>query len=68
MPTAAGYNASTGTGNINDYVRFVNEADGDHLLFSSTGNVQSSGIEVLDMKLVHGLTAASFYHSQNLLV
>ncbi|HEY1932076.1 MAG TPA: hypothetical protein VGG99_08695 [Acetobacteraceae bacterium] len=66
--TAAGYNAATGTGNINDYVRFVNEADGDHLLFSPTGNVQSAGIELLDMKLTYGLNAASLYQSHNLLL
>lgn len=66
--TAAGYNPATGTGDINDYVRFVNEADGDHVMFSPTGNVQTAGIEVLDMKLVHGLNAASLYQSHNLLL
>lgn len=66
--SASGYNAATGTGNINDYVAFVQEADGDHLMFSQTGNVQTAGIEVLDMKGSFGLSAAALYQSHNLLI
>jgi hypothetical protein len=66
--SAAGYSASTGTGNINDYVSFAQEADGDHLMFSPTGNVQTAGIELLDMKQTFGLSAASLYQSHNLLI
>lgn len=65
---AAGYNAATGTGDINKYVNFVDQPDGDHLLFSSTGQVQTAGIELLDMKLTHGLFVASLYQSHNILL
>lgn len=66
--SAAGYNPATGAGDISDYVRFIDQADGDHLLYSPTGNVQTAGVELLDMKLVHGLNAASLYQSRNLLL
>lgn len=66
--SAAGYSAATGTGAINDYVKFVDEADGDHLLFSATGQVQTAGVELLDMKLTHGLSATSLYQSHNILI
>lgn len=66
--SAAGYSAATGTGNINDYVNFVQEADGDHLMFSTTGQVQSAGIELLDMKGTFGLQAATLYHSHQILI
>jgi len=66
--SAAGYNASTGTGDIDEYVALVQQADGEHLMFSPTGNVQSAGIELLDMKLTFGLSVASLYQSHNLLI
>jgi hypothetical protein len=67
---AAGYNAATGNGNISDYVKFVDEADGDHLLYSPTGQVQSgvNTTEILDLKLTHGLSAANLYQTGHLLM
>jgi len=66
--SAAGYSTATGTGDIKDYVAFVQEPDGDHLMFSPNGNVQTGGIELLDMKLTYGLSAAALYQSHNLLI
>jgi hypothetical protein len=66
--SAAGYSAATGTGNINDYVSFTQKADGEHLLFSATGHVQTAGIELLDMKLTSGLSVATLYQSHQLLI
>ena len=66
--SAAGYDPSTGTGDINDYVSFVQQADGEHLMFSPTGNVQGAGVELLDMKLAHGLSAQDLYQSHNVVL
>lgn len=66
--SAAGYNASTGTGDIDDYVAFVQQADGDHLMFNPAGNVQTAGIELLDMPLIFRLSVDSLYQSHNLTI
>lgn len=73
----AGYSSAqdfsnfTAASDINNYVKFVDEADGDHLLYSPNGQVQIPGgntFEVLDLKLTHGLSAASLYQSGQLLM
>lgn len=66
--SAAGYDPSTGTGSIDDYVAITQQADGDHLMFSPTGNVQTAGTEVLDMQLTFGLSVDALYQSHNLLI
>src|SRR6266700_3264993 len=48
--TAAGFNASTGTGDINDYVKIADQSDGSHVLFNATGQVQTAGTEIIDLK------------------
>ena len=65
--SAAGYNAATGMGNINDYVSLVDEADGSHVMFSATGQVQTAGTEILDMKFVHGLSAQTLFAHNNIM-
>ena len=64
--SAAGYSAASGTGNINDYVRIIDEADGSHVMFSATGQVQASGTEILDMKFAHGLSVQTLYQGHNI--
>lgn len=66
--TAAGYNAATGHGNINDYVALSDQADGTHVMFSATGQVQTAGVEILDMKFSHGLSVQSLVSSGALTV
>ena len=56
-PAAAGFNPLTGMGNINDYVKLAEAADGEHVLFSAAGQVNISYVDLVDLKLTHGLTA-----------
>ena len=65
--TAAGFDASTGTGDINDYVKIADQADGSHVLFNATGQVQTAGTEVIDLKFVHGLDVGAMYASHQIL-
>jgi hypothetical protein len=65
--SAAGYNAATGTGDINDYVKIIDEADGSHVLFSATGQVQTAGTELIDLKFTHGLNVSSMYANHQIL-
>lgn len=64
--TAAGYNPATGTGDINDYVRIADQADGSHVIFSPTGSAQSGGTELIDLKFVHGLNVQTLYQNHNI--
>jgi len=66
--TAVGYDAATGSGDINKYVSIIDQSDGSHLMFSVDGHVQSAGTEILDMKFVHGLSVATLYQNHNLLL
>ena len=66
--SAAGYSAATGTGDINDYVKIVNETDASYVLFSATGQVGTSGIELIDLKFTHGLNVSSLYANHQVLV
>jgi hypothetical protein len=59
---------STPNADINNYVALTEASDGEHLMFSGTGNVQTAGVEVLDLKLTHGLTAQGLYTSHNLVI
>lgn len=59
--SAVGYSAATGHGNITSYVGLDDEADGTHVMFSATGRVQTAGIEILDMKMVHDLSVQSLF-------
>lgn len=64
--SAAGYNPATGTGDIRDYVKISDEADGSHVMFSATGQVQTAGTEILDMKFVHDLSVQTLYQNHNI--
>ena len=68
--SAQDFSNFTSTSNINNYVKFVDEADGDHLLYSPTGQVQTGAntTEILDLKMTHGLSAASLYQTGQLLM
>ncbi len=68
--SAQDFSNFTSTSNINNYVKFVDQVDGDHLLYSPTGQVQSgvNTTEILDLKMTHGLSAASLYGSGQLLM
>jgi hypothetical protein len=59
---------STPGANINNYVALINAADGEHLMFNATGNVQTAGVELLDTKLTHGLSAQGLYATHNLVI
>jgi hypothetical protein len=59
---------STPGANINNYVALVDTTDGEHLMFNATGNVQTAGVDLLDMKLTHGLTAEGLYATHNLVI
>jgi hypothetical protein len=66
--TAAGYSAASGTGDINDYVSIVNEADGSHVMFSATGQVATSGTELIDLLGTHGLSVGSMAANHQILI
>jgi hypothetical protein len=53
---------------INDYVQLVNGSDGEHVMFNGNGQVQTAGVDVLNLELVHGLTAQGLYSSHNLVL
>ena len=53
---------------INDYVQLVNGSDGEHVMFNGNGQVQTAGVDVLNLELVHGLTAQGLYGSHNLVL
>jgi hypothetical protein len=59
--SAAGYSSATGHGNIADYVALDDETDGTHVMFSATGQVQTAGTEILDMKFTHGLSVQNLF-------
>jgi len=65
--TAAGYDPATGTGDINDYVKIVDAADGSHVYFSATGQVQTSGTQLIDLEFTHGLNVSALYASHQIL-
>jgi hypothetical protein len=65
---AAGYNPLTGTGDITNYVKLLDQADGEHVMFDPLGRVQAGGFDVLDLKLTHGLTAQGLYANGNLVL
>jgi hypothetical protein len=54
--------------NINNYVKLVNDPSGEAVMFNATGNVATAGVEVLDLDLVHGLTAQGLFNSHNLVI
>ncbi len=64
--SAAGYDPATGHGNIADYVGLVNEADGTHVMFSATGQVQTAGTEILDMKDVYNQNVQTLFAHGNI--
>ena len=53
---------------INDYVQLVNGSDGERVMFNGNGQVQTAGVDVLNLELVHGLTAQGLYSSHNLVL
>ena len=65
--SAAGYSAVTGTGDITDYLKMVDQADGSHLLFSASGQVATAGTELIDLKFTHGLDVATMYANHQIL-
>jgi hypothetical protein len=54
--------------NINDYVKLVETASGETVMFNGSGNVAGAGMDILNMDLVHGLTAQGLYASHNLVI
>ena len=66
--SAVGYDMSTGMGNIAKYLSIVDRADGDHVMFSATGNVASAGTDILTLSMVHGLTTQSLEASHSLIL
>jgi len=66
-PSAAGFDPATGTGDIDNYVKIVDRADGSHVLFSATGQVQTAGTELIDLKATHGLNVDALYASHQIL-
>lgn len=60
-PAAAGYDAATGHGDIDNYVRIVDGVDGSHVMFNALGQVATAGVEILALKFVHGLDAQSLF-------
>ncbi|HET6608234.1 MAG TPA: hypothetical protein VFG62_16280 [Rhodopila sp.] len=59
--SAVDYSAATGHGNIAAYVALDDETDGTHVMFSATGQVQTAGTDILDMKFVHGLSVQNLF-------
>jgi hypothetical protein len=53
---------------ISDYVQLVNAPDGEHVMFNGNGHVQTAGVDILNLELVHGLTAEGLYASHNLVL
>lgn len=51
---AVGYDASTGHGDINAYVRIEDLADGRHVMFDPNGNVAAGGYDILALKFTRG--------------
>jgi hypothetical protein len=54
--------------NINNYVRLVDTATGENVMFNGAGNVATAGVDVINLTLVHGLTAQGLYNSHNLVI
>ena len=67
-PTAVGYNPITGIGDINAYVKLVEAADGEHVLYSATGDVNVTYVDLADLKLTHGLTAQGLLDTHGLVI
>jgi hypothetical protein len=57
--SAVGYDASTGHGDINAYVRIEDRGDGGHVMFDPYGNVGAGGYDILALKFTRGLDAES---------
>lgn len=66
--TAAQTNWVSGTSNITDYVKLVDESDGTHVLFSPDGHVATNGVELVDLKLDHGLDLHQLYTGHNIVI
>jgi hypothetical protein len=66
--SAVGFDLSTGMGDIANYLKIVDRADGDHVMFSATGNVASGGTDIMMLSMVHGLTTQSLEASHSLLL
>jgi len=59
--SAAGYDASTGHGDITKYVSIVDQSDGSHVFFNATGNVAGAGVELATLDFVHGLNVQTMF-------
>ena len=66
--SAVGFDISTGMGDIAKYLSIVDKADGDHVMFSATGNVAAGWADLLTLSMVHGLTTQSLESSHSLLL
>jgi Ca2+-binding RTX toxin-like protein len=55
-------------GNIDNYVKLVDQADGTHVFFNADGQVATSSIELIDLKFAHGLSAQQLYLDHNIIV
>ncbi len=66
--TAAQHNWVAGQSDIANYVKLVDETDGTHVLFNPDGQVATAGVELVDLKLEHGLDLHQLYASHNIVV
>ena len=58
----------TSTSDIANYLAIVDRADGDHVMFSATGNVATGGTDILTLSMVHGLTTQSLEATHSLIL
>ena len=42
-------------------------ADGSHVMFSATGDVQTAGTELVDLAMVHGLSVSTLSQNGNII-
>ncbi len=68
LDAVGGYNPLTDRGDINAYVKLVETADGEKVMFSATGNVAATGVDLIDLKLTHGLTAQGLLDTHGLVI
>ena len=62
------FHTATSTGNVNDYVQLLDGVAGEKVMFSPTGTVGTTGVDILDLPLVHGYTAQGLISTHNLAI
>lgn len=66
--TAAQHNWVSGQSDIANYVKLVDESDGTHVMFNPDGLVATAGVELLDLKLDHGLDVHQLFANHNIVI